>query len=331
MKGYELKSGEFHNVNLNQDQLWGMFSGMFSGKVHDTTYKYGFFKAILDSLYNTDDKLNLSFDQLFYKFTEIYWNLVLKYRLKQKAVTRNGRITALERVLFEAVENDDIISDVSFEAISDEMKVKICKKVKSKCKNNVVGALYGDSGCNMYSFSVKNEYIRINPCAYSFMTKHKVVLEKINYFEWAKFLEKVNSESSTRNLLNNLDTITLRKDLSYYRKILLEEFEERKCFYCGKTLVESKIHVDHFIPWSFIKDDNLWNFVLSCPQCNISKSNKLTSDLYLDRIIERNNRIIELDETRISKTYNDSKLRKIHYWAKFNGYNDIWTPTRNIK
>lgn len=327
MAGYDLKEESYIRKQLTEDALWSVFSGMFSNKVvHDTSYKYGFFKSILDSLYNADDNLILTFDQLFYKFTEIYWNLVLKYNLGQKAKTKDGRETALERILKEALNQHEIIADVSFEALSDELKVTICRKVKMKCKENVVGALFRDSGDILYSFSKKSEYIQLNPLVYAFMTKHKKILEKMNYFEWAKYLEKVNEDKTTRNLLNNLDSITLRSNLSLYRKILFEEFEERKCFYCGKELKPGEIHVDHFIPWSFIKDDNLWNLVLSCPQCNLKKSDRLTPDLYVENLILRNDMIIERNPHKISASYKDDKLRYIFYWAKCNGYNEIWTP-----
>lgn len=51
---------------------------------------------------------------------------------------------------------------------------------------------------------------------------------------------------------------------------------------------EGAIHVDHFIPWSFIKDDKLWNFVLSCPKCNEAKNDRLPDEMCLERIIQRN-------------------------------------------
>jgi CRISPR/Cas system Type II protein with McrA/HNH and RuvC-like nuclease domain len=36
-----------------------------------------------------------------------------------------------------------------------------------------------------------------------------------------------------------------------------------------------KIHVDHFIPWSFVKEDKMWNFVLSFPESNERKNNEI--------------------------------------------------------
>ena len=67
--------------------------------------------------------------------------------------------------------------------ITEEMKIKISHKVKMKCKENVVGALYRDSKDTIYSFSKKGEYIQLNPLVYQFMTKHKKILEKMNYFD----------------------------------------------------------------------------------------------------------------------------------------------------
>jgi 5-methylcytosine-specific restriction endonuclease McrA len=327
MAGFNLREESYIKKQLTEDEIWSIFSSMFSTKAaHDTSYKYGFFKSILDSLYNADDNLVLTFDQLFYKFTEIYWNLVLKYNLRQKAKTKDGRESALERILKEALECQDIISNVSFEALSDDMKLKICHKVKMKCKENVVGALFRDSNDLLYSFSKKGEYIALNPLFYAFMTKHKKILEKMNYYEWAKYLEKVNEDTSTRNLLNNLDYITLRNDLSIYRKILFEEFEEDKCFYCGKKVKFGKIHVDHFIPWSFIKDDNLWNLVISCPPCNLRKSDRLTPYIYVENLIQRNNMIIERNPSQIAASYQAKKLIYIYKWAKCNGYHEIWIP-----
>ena len=89
--------------------------------------------------------------------------------------------------------------------------------------------------------------------------------------------------------------------------------------------------MDHFIPWSFIKDDNLWNLVLSCSQCNLKKSNRLTPDLFVDQLIQRNDMIREQNIEYIASSYQDKKLRYIYYWAKCNGYNEIWTPERKVQ
>ena len=94
MAGFDLKEGRYINRILDEDEMWAVFTYVFSSKSrNDSTYKYGFLKSILDNIYNVDKDLTLTFDQLFSKFGEIYWNLILKHGLRQKAVTKDNRNT----------------------------------------------------------------------------------------------------------------------------------------------------------------------------------------------------------------------------------------------
>lgn len=79
MAGYNLKEGQYEARSVSDDELWSAVSVVFTNKSkNDTSYKFGFLKSIIDNLYNVDSDLKLTFDQLFSKFGEIYWNLVLK-------------------------------------------------------------------------------------------------------------------------------------------------------------------------------------------------------------------------------------------------------------
>lgn len=266
------------------------------------------------------------FDQLFSKFTEAYWNLVLKYGIRQQPVIRGKKETVLEGILRAASAQYQLVPGVPFESLTDEMKIRVCMDVKRKCKENVVGALYADLKGLFYSFSRQEEWIKISPYMYEFLCKHKVAVEKLNYYEWARYMEKVNEDSVLDHLLTKIEVSTQRNNFSVYRQILFEEFESKNCFYCGKPLQSGAIHVDHFIPWSFIKDDPLWNFVLACPACNESKKDKLPALTYLDRIIARN-RSARLKNYDIRfDTYQSRNLKKIYMWARTNGYDRIWTP-----
>lgn len=112
-----------------------------------------------------------------------------------------------------------------------------------------------------------------------------------------------------------------REDLSVYREILRREFEEDTCFYCGKKL-QKVIHVDHFIPWSFVKDDKIWNFVLSCPTCNEKKNNRVPGKDYLIRIEDRNKKIQLLNNTVIQTDfagYSDDLIGRMWSYAKLSG------------
>lgn len=48
-----------------------------------------------------------------------------------------------------------------------------------------------------------------------------------------------------------------------------------------------ELSIDHFIPWSFILHDELWNLVPTFKNINSSKNNKLPSiDLYMDKFCD---------------------------------------------
>ena len=332
MAGYDLAEGRYENRTLSDDEMWSAFSNLFSSRSkNSSSYKFGFLKAIMDNLYNVDENLTLTFDQLFGTFTEVYWNLVLKHGIRQQPSSERSIGTYLEQTIKLATEKYAIAAEISFESISDEAKIYVCKKIKSKCKINVVGALFGDTKGLFYSFSRKEEWLQINPQMYQFICKHKLAIEKLNYYEWAKYLEKINDDSVMDHLLTKIDKSSERENLSIYRRILFEEFENESCFYCGKKLSNDgqKVHVDHFVPRAFIKDDKMWNLVLACPTCNLQKNDKLASISYLEKLLNRNKKIVLVNEkAKDMSTYSAHNLRAVYYWAKINGYDTIWQPKK---
>ena len=137
--GADLKEGYYKQGNLSDDEMWSAFAFLFSAKsAQSTSYKYAFLKSILDNLYNTDADLKLTFEQLFSKFTEIYWNLVLKHHIRQSPKNAAGKTTKLEQALWSAQRQCDVIESIPFESIPDDIRVSVCHRVKVDCKSNVV-------------------------------------------------------------------------------------------------------------------------------------------------------------------------------------------------
>jgi hypothetical protein len=50
-----------------------------------------------------------------------------------------------------------------------------------------------------------------------------------------------------------------------------------KCIYTGKKLHKKNYDLDHFIPWSFVSHNLLWNLLPADSSINSSKSNNLPS------------------------------------------------------
>ena len=82
--GWNLQQGTLPFRPLSESDVIRIVNLALSpAKKHTSTYKYAFFKAMLDNLFNVDgQRCFLNYDTIALRFTEIYWNLVLNYHLK---------------------------------------------------------------------------------------------------------------------------------------------------------------------------------------------------------------------------------------------------------
>ena len=64
------------------------------------------------------------------------------------------------------------------------------------------------------------------------------------------------------------------------------------CFYCGTHLPEDN-PIDHVLPWSLVGIDGLANLVLACERCNGDKSGALPAIAIVDRVLERDQKVLE--------------------------------------
>ena len=129
-------------------------------------------------------------------------------------------------------------------------------------------------------------YIEIDPKAFLYFKQYHHELMKLLIYEWAKFLERTNF---TPKLIAKLESLGIqkRKSLTKFKKILLSQMGER-CFYCNDPVNSDNLHVDHFIPWSYVFEDDIWNLVISCSNCNLKKSDSLAPLKCIDKIEQRN-------------------------------------------
>jgi hypothetical protein len=328
--GWRLPKGDIRKYYVDENELWAAFNFVFSDACQKrSTYKFGLIKSILDNLLSVTPSnrgFELSYRDIFAKFSVNYWNLITKYHLKQLHGHTRYSDSQIEIIFEQALAKTGAVDGLEFDSLADDDKEWIIDNVTRECKRCVVGALYENFDGYLYGFELKSDGIWINPIAYEFMLKYKPEIEQLNYYAWAKFLEKVNADDALNRVLGKLELSTPRRsDLSMYRKILALEFEGNTCFYCGKK-ISSAAHVDHVIPWSFVKSDHLWNFVLACPACNSKKKDKLPSKENLSRVIVRNEQFITIPKTIIKiefKGYQPDLMWKIWNYAKLSGLREM--------
>ena len=331
MEGWKLNEAEYKQEFLSEDDIWRIFNFIFSTRTQNTTtYKFAFLKSLIECIFDTNIYGEIGLDVIFERFTRIYWSLIIKHKLIQCRYIKGKQITSVDIIFNKYIKEVPELVTINFDNISDKIRRKIAEDVLKEGKKYVVGALYGDTNGYIYSFSKKLNYLRFNPLFLVFIQKFSTILLKANYIEWISFLEKINPVENCYSIAAKLHDASKRGDLKIYKDFLYYNLYSERCccFFCGKTIRYEDIHVDHFIPWSFIKNDRLWNFEITCSKCNLSKSDKLASEGYLNRIIERDNSLVKSKGNILIQkdfqSYSENKMRQFYRSAEFCGF-ESWS------
>ena len=72
------------------------------------------------------------------------------------------------------------------------------------CSQNVVGSFFESTYGLFYSFSKKEKILTLTPSSKSFLQRYVRSIEEINYFNWAKMLEKINGNRTPASLVTKM-------------------------------------------------------------------------------------------------------------------------------
>jgi len=118
-------------------------------------------------------------------------------------------------------------------------------------------------------------YIEINPVWVEYLRQHANLLRGFIYWELTRFLQQRNP--NVPGISEKLFRPEKRKltKASERWKEYLKAHTDTRCIYSGKILTPEMLSIDHFIPWSFVTHDELWNLAPTLPSVNSSKSDQL--------------------------------------------------------
>jgi hypothetical protein len=106
-----------------------LFNYVFSdSSAKRTTYKFGLVKSILDNLFNSegeDYSLFISYENLFGKFSENYWNLVTKYHLRQMLPDGKSEYSKIEQIFMALIQEEPAFANIPFTSIRGMEYVKV--------------------------------------------------------------------------------------------------------------------------------------------------------------------------------------------------------------
>jgi len=154
-----------------------------------------------------------------------------------------------------------------------------------------------ENGC-LYSLHKNGAdfYIILNPAWDTYLHAHYNILMDFAYWNLTMFLQvrNPNVPAIPNKLIRSEVRNSLTKQHNYW-DMVMEIGGPIRCIYTNKELHPNDYDLDHFIPWSFVSHDLLWNLIPSDGSINSSKSNKLPDlDFYLPKLAAMQHRSLQL-------------------------------------
>lgn len=284
-----------------------IFGSIMTRGVKDNTYKFALTKIILDYC-KGNASYNIQYDYLAHEFLKHYWYQEYKYRMKQDFKTE--RKPEVINILHDVFEGKDVPADFD-QLVKDDVQIakeKILGRVFGHARRKtslVVPRLQNipDGGDTVeynifYSYDDDAQMIYLRPEAHDFFRRNYSILSMTVIAAWAKFLERVNGPIP--HLMAKIEAPDKKRGSLYKYYKLLSKYESC-CFYCHTMLEKRYTHVDHFLPWSYLFENELWNLVLACQRCNLKKRNNVASEEFKDCLIHRNRKYSDvINELQLS-------------------------------
>lgn len=139
-------------------------------------------------------------------------------------------------------------------------------------------------------------YIVLNPEWNQYLHSHYNILVDFAYWNLTLFLQVRNPNVPA--IPNKLIRPEIRNSLAKqhtYWDMVMTIGGPIHCIYTDKLLHPKDYDLDHFIPWSFVTHDLLWNLIPSDGSINSSKSNNLPDlNIYLPKLAKLQHQSLQL-------------------------------------
>lgn len=146
-----------------------------------------------------------------------------------------------------------------------------------------------ENGC-LYAIAGRGDdmVITLNPDWAGYISSNYQVLRSFALWNLTVFVQSRNP--NVPNIAEKLLRQHTRSSLARQRAlwdIVIANGGEIHCPYTGRVLTRESFDLDHFIPWSFVCHDQMWNLVPADPSVNSSKSDRLPDlDTYLPSLAQ---------------------------------------------
>jgi len=262
-----------------------LLSACFNNTV--ATYKFYWFLSILQNV--EQGLFRISKQRIFAQMISNAWYTVNYFHVSF------GKFDNIQKAILNVIEIENIAVDENRDGIVSKLVDSGNASTRRELKqfnNNVPhwflspwfpkmtrSEIYDSSKSfdNDCIYGLYDDYIEVNPIWVDYLNSNVRVLKDFCYWNLSLFLQGKNP--NVPDIPNKLIKPATRNSLVRQRKdfwdVVLNELGYVDCIYTGKRLSVGGYDVEHFVPYSFVSHDLIWNLLPADVSYNRVKSDKL--------------------------------------------------------
>ncbi|MEZ0612217.1 HNH endonuclease domain-containing protein [Fibrella sp. WM1] len=274
---------------------------------NDTTnsYKFYWFLALLDALQRTGNS-RISMQELSVQMVAKVWYPLAYYNL---SFGTQDQFKAIAHVISSHITVNtksgapDLVSQLRTQLTDNELAA-IYERVRQLLRwvpyrfirpffdvetrglpdhqvNKAVVDLANTRAKAPYRFD--GEAIVINDSWVRYFGQHQHILRGFINWHLVRFLQKNNPNVAA--ISEKLERPTDRnfKIANPFWKTYLHHHPDLTCLYSGQSITTANLSLDHFLPFSFVAHDQLWNLIPTTKAVNSAKNDWLPHERYFDK------------------------------------------------
>ncbi|RVU83651.1 hypothetical protein EOL70_15095 [Leucothrix sargassi] len=311
-------------------------SRMLENKRITNSYKYLFFLAILTKLeqkpYDRSAPISFTLQDLTTEMVLLAWYPIKYFQLSFGPLDQVA--TIIDKLIFDT-SNKDVTSLVGREQLRNTIKAQ-SKKIglgkleryvpyllqsvffpnelkgeRSDTKRNQIiqdcANAYSSPAVPLYSYTQINNLpsidINTNWLEYFLTDGNITIVKEWAVGKWTGYLQKRNPNTPAiiNKIFPPLKRSSLSKQTTFWQQVIdADQGQGLRCIYSNEPLIDQPFSLDHFLPWTFICHDQIWNLCPVTPSSNSSKGNKLPAEDYVEKFIQQQIHALEISSKVMS-------------------------------
>lgn len=277
-----------------------------------TSYKAFWLKGIVLDIIERQSQ-HLTFEQIIHRMIVEAWYPIVQFRLHFGVQDQLGTLvdyiettyhlgaeTHKNKLLSFLSEDERLRADKTYNKLVHNFTQMVpyrlltpffedtVKGLKDQKKNRAIAKHSLESTEAFYRLDDKAQTLTVSSDWLAYILKNQAVILGWLKYKLATYIQRKNP--SVPNILFKLDAPKLRElnQAKIYwstaiRELALGDLYTGYAFSQPHTAARGQVSIDHFIPWSFVLHDELWNLLPTFKHINSAKSNKLP---LMDRHLE---------------------------------------------